>query len=98
MKLKLMTLTRRRNLHSGLHICGQYTISCRTVFLSDGAFMEDCLVRYVAPTLIVSILLLVGRSATLIVIDVGYHQNSPLECRRIALGKALPSRRDYQNV
>jgi hypothetical protein len=65
---------------------------------SDGAFMADCLVRYVTLTLIVFILLLVGRSATLIIIDVGYHRNTPSECRRIALGKTLSSRKDHQNV
>jgi hypothetical protein len=35
----------------------------------------------------------VRRSATLLVIDVGYHRNTPSECRRIALGKTLSSRR-----
>jgi hypothetical protein len=39
--VKLMTLIRSRNSHSGLHICGQFTISWPTVFLSDGAFKGD---------------------------------------------------------
>jgi hypothetical protein len=65
---------------------------------SDGEFMGDWLVWYVTLTLIVSILLLVGRLATLIIIDAGYHRNTPSECRRIALGKTLSSRRDHQNI
>jgi hypothetical protein len=34
-----MTLTRSRNSHSGLHICGRFMISWVVVFLPDGAFM-----------------------------------------------------------
>jgi hypothetical protein len=47
----------------------------------------------VALTLIVSDLLLVGRSASLIVIDAGYHQNTHSEYRMIALGNTLSSRK-----
>jgi hypothetical protein len=36
-----MTLTRSRNSHYGLHICGQFMISLPKVFLPDGAFMGD---------------------------------------------------------
>jgi hypothetical protein len=60
-----MTLTRSKNSHSELHICGPFMISWPTVFLPDGA--------YVALTLTISILQLVGSSATLIVIDTSYH-------------------------
>jgi hypothetical protein len=93
-----MTLTRIKISHSRLQICGRFTISWPTVFLPDGAFMGDCFVRYVALTLIVSVLLLVGRSTILIVINASYHRNTPLECKRIVLGKTLSSRRDHQNV
>jgi hypothetical protein len=44
MELKLITLTRSRNSHSGLHICGRFAILWPTVFLPDGAFMGDRLV------------------------------------------------------
>jgi hypothetical protein len=39
--VEVMTLTRRRNSHSELHICGRFMISWRMVFLLDGALMED---------------------------------------------------------
>jgi hypothetical protein len=35
-----MTLTRSRNSHSELHICGRFMISWPTVFLPDGELME----------------------------------------------------------
>jgi hypothetical protein len=94
---KLTNLTRNRNSHSGPHICGWFKILWPMTFLLDGTFVGDWFVWYVAWTLIVSALPLVGRSDTLIVIDV-LAPKHPLECRRIALGKTLSSARDHRNV
>jgi hypothetical protein len=41
-ELKLMTLTRSKNAHIGLHICGRFTISWPMVFLPDGANKHTC--------------------------------------------------------